>query len=55
MANANTTNLGALNQRVSVLGQLGTVRGVERDGFILVQLDGEDRVDAWHPSQVEAA
>jgi hypothetical protein len=55
MANANSTSLGTLHQRVTVYGQLGTVVGVERDGFILVRLDGEDRVDAWNPLQVEAA
>jgi hypothetical protein len=39
--------------RVSVLGRPGTVMACPDAETVAVRLDGEVRVDHWHPSQVE--
>lgn len=60
MANANTTSpagrVGDLQpgDRCRIYGQPGTIEYRCADGAYGVRLDGERRIDEWHPMQVEA-
>lgn len=52
----NTTNTRIwTGARVTVYGKPGKVMYIRPDGWHGVRLDGEDRVDEWQRSQIEAA
>lgn len=46
-------NALAANTIVLVNNRYGKVIEVLEDGFVVCQLIGETRQDAWHPTQVE--
>jgi hypothetical protein len=41
--------------RCTVLGRPAAIVAVHADGFLACRIDGEERIDVWHPSHVAIA